>query len=73
MVTDHQVRRLKKMLSERKKLSTSAMKTEMDEKTAGKYRDTGKLPSELKKEHTWRTRIDSFEDEWEEVREMLCT
>ena len=73
MVTDHQVRRLKKMLSERKKLSTSALKTEMDEKTARKYRDTGKLPSELKKEHTWRTRMDSFEDEWEEVREMLCT
>jgi hypothetical protein len=67
MVTDHQVRRLKKMLSEGKKLNTSALRTEMDEKTARKYRDTGKLPSELKKEHAWRTRIDPFEDVWEEV------
>ena len=43
----------------------------MDEKTARKYRDTGKLPSELKKEHAWRTRTDSFEDVWEEVYEKL--
>lgn len=71
MVTDHQVRRLKKMLSEGKKLNTSALKTEMDDKTARKYRDTGKLPSELKKEHAWRTRTDPFEDVWEEVHEKL--
>jgi hypothetical protein len=71
MKTDHQVRRLKKMLSEGKKLSTSALKTEMDEKTARKYRDTGLLPSELKQEHTWRTRVDPFEDDWPEVAGML--
>ena len=71
MVNDHQARRLKIMLSEGKKLYISAMKTEMDEKTARKYRDTGKLPSELKKEHTWRTRIDPFEDVWGEVAAML--
>jgi hypothetical protein len=73
MVTDHQVRRLKKMLSEGKKLSTSALKAEMDEKTARKYRDTGDLPSELKVDHTWRTRVDPFEDAWGEVTEMLST
>lgn len=73
MVTDNQARRLKKMLSEGNKLSTSAMKTGMDEKTARKYRDTGKLPSELKKEHTWRTRIDPFENDWEEIRQMITT
>jgi hypothetical protein len=60
------------MLSEGKKLCTSALKTEMDEKTARKYRDTGQLPSELKKPHTWRTRIDPFEDSWREVSELLC-
>ena len=59
------------MLSEGKKLSTSALKTEMDERTARKYRDTGLLPSELKKEHTWRTRGDPFEDAWLEVAGML--
>jgi len=73
MVTDNQARRLKKMLSEGKNLSISAAKSGMDEKTARKYRDTGKLPSELKKEHTWRTRIDPFEKDWEEIREMIST
>lgn len=71
MITDGQVRRLKKMLSKGEKLYTSALKMEMDEKTARKYRNTGKLPSELEKEHTWRTRIDPFTDEWEEIRKMI--
>lgn len=73
MVTDNQARRLKKMLSEGNNLSISAAKAGMDEKTARKYRETGKLPSELKKEHTWRTRIDPFEKDWEEIREMITT
>lgn len=72
MITDGQVRRLKKMLSKGEKLYTSALKMEMDEKTARKYRDTGKLPTELEKEHTWRTRIDPFEDEWQEIRKMIA-
>ena len=59
------------MLSEGNDLQTSAMKAKMDEKTARKYRQTGKLPSELKKEHTWRTRADPFEAVWDEVRRML--
>lgn len=71
MVTDNQVRRLKKMLSEGKNLSISAAKAGMDDKTARKYRDTGKLPTELKKEHTWRTRADPFEKDWEEIRKMI--
>lgn len=73
MVTDKQARRLKKMLSEGKKLSLSAAKAGMDEKTARKYRDTGKLPSEMKKEHTWRTRVDPFEKDWEKIKEMIST
>lgn len=73
MVTDNQARRLKKMLSEGNKLGTSALKAGMDEKTARKYRATGKLPSELKKAHTWRTRIDPFEKDWEEIRVMIST
>jgi hypothetical protein len=59
MVTDNQARRLKKMLSEGKNLSISAAKAGMDDKTARKYRDTGKLPSELTKEHTLGTRAEN--------------
>jgi hypothetical protein len=44
----------------------------MDEKTARKYRDLGKLPSELEPwPRTWRTREDPFADVWEEVQEKL--
>jgi len=51
--------------------SQAAMKAGMDEKTARKYLSQGKLPSELKTEHTWRTREDPFHEVWEEVRSML--
>ena len=40
----------------------------MDRKTARKYRDQAKLPSELATwPRTWRTREDPFADVWEEV------
>jgi hypothetical protein len=37
----------------------------MSLKTARKYKETGKFPSECKIEHTWKTRKDPFEDVWE--------
>jgi len=45
----------------------------MSEKTARKYLESGKMPSELKKEHTWRTREDPFESDWPEIKGMLET
>lgn len=71
MVSDQQVRRLKQMLSEKKSLTESACRAGMSEKTARKYRDTGKLPSEMQSEHTWRTRTDPFESDWPEIKELL--
>jgi hypothetical protein len=71
MVSDHQVRKLKKMLSNGNTLRESSLKAGMDEKTARKYQRTGELPSESKEEHTWRTRDDPFEGVWEEVTQML--
>lgn len=59
------------MLSEDKTLIESACKAGMSEKSARKYRDTGQLPSEMKTEHDWRTRKDSFEDDWQEISELL--
>ncbi len=59
------------MLSEGKKLYESALNTCMDEKTARKYRDTGKLPSELKGEHTWRTRKDPFVEDWKDIKQFM--
>jgi len=71
MVSDDQVRRLKKMLSRGKNLKVSALASGMDVKTARKYRDTDKLPGELKKEHNWRTREDPFADDWLKVKSLL--
>ena len=71
MVTDRQVRMLMKLIESEKTLATAAAKAGMDEKTARKYRRLGRLPSEVKVEHSWRTREDSFAEVWEEVREKL--
>ena len=71
MVTDQQVRRLFKLIQTEKNFGIAAMKAGMDEKTARKYLRSGKLPSDLKQEHTWRTRKDPFEDVWEGMKSML--
>src|SRR5260370_6503738 len=43
----------------------------MDEQTARKYRDLGKLPSQTKPERTWKTRKDAFEAVWPEILKIL--
>jgi len=71
MVKDQQVRRLKVLIHGEKTQAIAASKAGMDEKTARKYLKAGKLPSQCKKEHNWRTREDPFEQEWDEIREKL--
>lgn len=73
MITDNQARKLMKYLQEKRPIGVAAAKSGMDEKTARKYRDHGRLPSELKAERirTWRTRDDPFEDVWGTVQSFL--
>jgi len=71
MVTDQQVRLLMKLSKTEKTLSIAAAKAGMDEKTARKYRQLGKLPSECSKPQTWRTRKDPFAKVWDELEEKL--
>jgi hypothetical protein len=52
-------------------VSHAAMKAGMDRKTARKYIDAGKLPSEMVKARDWRTRPDPFEEHWPEIEERL--
>jgi hypothetical protein len=73
MVTDNQVRKLMKELKKTKTKTLAAAKSGMDEKTARKYEHLGKLPSEVKVEHNWRTREDPFTDVWPELKEKLAT
>ena len=71
MIADAQVRRLMKLIRTEKTLAVAAAKAGMDEKTARKYRDAGRLPSQLAAEPTWRTRVDPFEQVWPEVEDLL--
>jgi len=54
-------------------LEAAASKSGMDEKTARKYLRSGKLPSQSKIPHTWKTRKDPFAGVWEDVRKSLGT
>ncbi len=71
VVTDKQVRRAMVELSKNGEVEKAALKAGIDRKTARKYRDLGKLPSELKQPRTWRTRDDSFAEDWDEIKSML--
>lgn len=71
MVTNQQVRRLLKLKREGKSVEVAAARSGMSENTARKYLRLRKLPSQVKKPHTWRTREDPFEDDWPEMRQML--
>jgi hypothetical protein len=85
MIKDGRVRKLRKLLADlcvgqpssiaigkrESSLAVAARRTGMDEKTARKYRDGDRLPSQMKFERTWRTRVDPFEEVWAEVQERL--
>ena len=71
MTTDQQVRLLMTLIKQGLPLMTAAAKAGMSERTARKYRRSGKLPSELRVAHTWRTRPDPFEEAWPEVEELF--
>ena len=73
MVTDAQVRRLKRLSKTEKNQELAAAKAGMDPKTARDYLRDPRLPNERIKDRTWRTRSDPFTEVWEEVRELVAT
>jgi hypothetical protein len=73
MVTDSQVRRLKRLSKTEKTQELAAAKAGMDPKTAREYLRDGRLPSERKADRTWRTREDPFADVWDAVRQQVET
>ncbi len=70
--TDGQVRRLMEEMQKHGGIGLAAMRAGMDRKTARKYVREGKLPSELRKPHTWRTRSDPFAEDWPVLVAMLA-
>ena len=72
MVTpDRKVRKLMSEYQKSGKVAVAAARADLDPKTARKYIRSGKLPSDMKKEHNWRTQKDPFEKQWAEVEQML--
>jgi hypothetical protein len=70
-VSDAQVRKLMEEMTKHGEIGRAAMKAGMDRKTARKYMQAGKLPSELASPRDWRTREDPFEEHWSEVEARL--
>ena len=71
MVTDKQVRRLHMLINKETTQAAAAAKAGMDSKTALKYRECRKLPSQLISPHEWRTRTDPFGQEWPQIKDFL--
>ena len=71
MVTDEQIRRLFMLVSKEPTKVLAAEKSGMSPNTALKYRKTGRLPSQMKQPHLWRSRPDPFVSEWAWAVELL--
>src|SRR5271157_3504408 len=72
MVTDYQVRRLRRLDLMGVPKGRAAAQAGMDDKTARKYRRLGRLPSEVSMEHPWRTKPDPFADVWPQLEQLLA-
>lgn len=71
MVTDEQVRRLRKLSNTEKNQEIAASKAGMDPTTARRYLGLGRLPSEMKQDRRWRTREDPFNEVWSAVQQQI--
>ena len=72
MVTDAQVRRLRRLSKTEKNQELAAAKAGMAPKTARDYLGDPRLPSERKEDRSWRTRSDPFTEVWEQIREQVA-
>jgi len=64
MVTDAQVRLLRQKMTEGRTQEAAAAAAGMSQRSARKWQK-GSLPMECKKNRSWRTRVDPFEEVWE--------
>lgn len=71
MIKEGYARELRRLLDAGKSLSQSARMTDMDRKTARKYRDNPMLPNAQPKERNYRTRLDPFAGVWDQVQRKL--
>jgi hypothetical protein len=53
------------------KVGLASAKSGMGRNTGAKYLRIGKLPSQARQPHTWKTRADPFAEDWEDMKERL--
>jgi transposase len=70
-VKDVQVRKLMEEHSRHGRIGLASLRAGMHRNTGSKYIEAGKVPSELRKPRTWRTREDPFEEHWSEIAARL--
>jgi hypothetical protein len=72
MITNQQVRKLRRLDGNGVPKEVAAARAGMDAKTARKYRRLGKLPNEVKPmDRDWRTHPDAFAAVWPELETLL--
>ena len=71
MITKRQWRRLLREYRRNGNMEKSAMRADVDRKTARKYIRSGKKPAEQQVKHDWPTRADPLEAIWPEAAKML--
>jgi hypothetical protein len=72
VITNQQVRKLRRLDDHDVPKEIAALRAGMDAKTARKYRRLGKLPSEVKTmDRDWRTHPDAFAEVWPELEVLL--
>jgi hypothetical protein len=64
MVTDKQVQLMRQKMAEGKTIEAAAAAADMSARSAHNWK-TGPLPSQTKRQRSWRTRKDAFEDVWD--------
>jgi transposase len=67
MISDEQILYVRGLLKPTTSLKELALAAGMSKQTLRKYLSLGKLPSECRIPHVWRTRHDPFEDVWQRI------
>lgn len=71
MIKDEMVRSLIKTMNKTNNITFSANKAGMNRKTASKYLNSNRFPSENKGMHNWVTRADPFKESWDEIVSLI--
>jgi transposase InsO family protein len=71
MKTDQEVKLMSRERTKGNSQELAAARSGMSVRTLRKYERLGKLPSQMKQAHTWRTRVDAFDADWSWVMTEL--